>query len=103
VSVFGWSLPPGCTTLPGENEPDERVLYRCSACGGFLREKPDRTEDKEGWAHCLGWTGTEEWPQQCAACDSDKIHGPHKFLIAQWKEFFRICGRCGHENKDSDY
>ena len=28
-SIFGWRLPPGVTTLPGEDEPDTR---RCEVC-----------------------------------------------------------------------
>jgi hypothetical protein len=29
MSLFGWSLPPGCHTLPGEEE------YPCEVCNGF--------------------------------------------------------------------
>lgn len=29
MSIFGWSLPPGCGTLPGEEE------YPCAVCGRF--------------------------------------------------------------------
>lgn len=29
MSIFGWSLPPGCNSLPGEEE------YPCEVCGLF--------------------------------------------------------------------
>ena len=34
MGIFGWSLPPGCGTLPGEEE------YPCEVCGGNP-ENPD--------------------------------------------------------------
>ena len=38
MGIFGWSLPPGCHTLPGE-EP-EAPQPRCH-CGSFLKAQPD--------------------------------------------------------------
>lgn len=29
MGIFGWSLPPGCGTLPGEEE------FACDVCGGM--------------------------------------------------------------------
>jgi len=41
MGIFGWSLPPGCGTLPGEEEE------MCGVCGG----DPELPDDKDG--HCL--------------------------------------------------
>lgn len=31
VSIFGWSLPPGCGRLPGEEDDGERTCPKCNA------------------------------------------------------------------------
>ena len=46
---FGWSLPPGCTTLPGE-EPIPDDWEQCSNCEEF--EPPEDVKD-EICKHCL--------------------------------------------------
>ena len=36
---WNWNLPPGCRTLPGEEEPPPQ--YKCSECGAFLPWEPN--------------------------------------------------------------
>ena len=45
-SPFGWSLPPGCHTLPGDEMREPETL-RCEFCGEPLPIQPDSSEWKE--------------------------------------------------------
>lgn len=46
MSIFGWSLPAGCTTLPGEEE-EEPIAFKCPTCGRFIKRDVVRTEPVE--------------------------------------------------------
>jgi len=92
-SIFGWSLPPGCGRLPGE-EP-EPAQPRCN-CGALLPYKPDRTEHVEVKAQCDGQIGEYD-PLGLTPCYRTDTHEPHQFVtdcltIAIWD-----CKRCKKE------
>lgn len=127
-SVFGWSLPPGCGRLPGE-EPDPHDLqmaHRCSKCGGFLRMKPDQSvpwedgfdcdgkitscevEYSEGEVRILGedFKG-KTFPVHRASCGEevstpDAHHAPHHTTYAAGMTNTYVCRQCGHETKISE-
>lgn len=46
MNKFGWSLPPGCGRLPGE-EPQESISLRCRKCGRFIKMQVTRSEPWE--------------------------------------------------------
>lgn len=60
--IFGWSLPPGCSTLPGE-EPEEPIALRCKYCGRYVSKEVDHSEpveyrdedDRVIWADYIDW------------------------------------------------
>jgi hypothetical protein len=118
-SAFGWSLPPGCGRLPGE-EP-EVVQLRCK-CGAFLPTKPDRTEPWEEATDCDGKISSAECEYSedevrilgefrgrkfmvyRASCGEevggqDAKHAPHREIIAGGTHSFYTCRNCGAETK----
>lgn len=49
MSLFGWSLPSGCTSLPGDdNEAPDHIA--CRTCAARLPLQPTRSEPLEAWA-----------------------------------------------------
>lgn len=45
MGKFGWSLPPGCSSTPGEEMEAPRP--RCHRCGRFLARRVDVTQEIE--------------------------------------------------------
>lgn len=117
--MFGWSLPPGCGTLPGE-EPDGfelQMAHRCK-CGSFLPAKPDRTEPWEDSMQCDGKTEAIEqeisegeiqilgesyrgktYKVHIASCGLDHDHAPHKQTFNAGVTSVFVCRKCGKETK----
>ena len=105
-SMFGWSLPPGVTRLPGE-EPDQAEMqlhHRCKLCGGFLRSKSDRTEPWEDADLCDGSVKVMEgeFISTCGFQTSLEPHKPHKEIRMAGSHLFFNCRNCGHVTKTSD-
>ncbi len=121
-NVFGWSLPPGCTTLPGE-EPDAyelQMAHRCSKCGAFLRAKADRGKPWEHYTDCDGTISSYESEYDAASVQilgeeyrgkkytvymvpcgeevsgPDARHKPHREIHAAGTLLSYDCRRCGH-------
>jgi len=100
-SIFGWDLPPGCTTQDIENAYgcEAPPLEQCDYCGAFLTRKPLRyREETNKGKPCAfgsrcpdggdaidkardGKTGT------CEACAEIEGYGA---TIAIW-----VCRKCG--------
>lgn len=97
-SIFGWSLPPGCKHLPGEDEPDGPVVLNCSCCGSFLPHKADRTEPWKDKVHCNGKVLESECGP-ISACGNYQDHPPHDVVAACGYTEYRRCSRCGTENQ----
>lgn len=100
-SKFGWSLPPGCTTLPGENEPDGPPLYRCTHCGAFLPQKADRTEQWEAAEECDGGAICPEIGLLLSMCGSSTPHAPHRFVMDCGTLLVWDCRKCKKETKSA--
>lgn len=100
-SIFGWSLPPGCRNLPGE-EP-EYVQPHCTQCGGFLKDKPDSTSYRSyvmtdcGDRLPLNQDNIKSWRVIEAPWGDD----PWYEWSFETSEIIRhhICKRCGHDNQ----
>ena len=105
--LFGWSLPPGCGTLPGE-EPEPQPL-RCSHCGGFLKQSADSIERRE-------FVSTDYGPAQPQNLEHilsiEPIEPPPFDDGATWYEWtfqdyemirHHLCARCGHDNRVGDW
>ena len=85
--------------LPMPGEPGYPV---CSQCGAFLRRDPDpgRTECGERWEDCNGQLGMNGlFPAECGKFVE---HPAHRFIVAAWNLFHRVCKRCGHDNVEVD-
>ncbi len=118
-SKFGWSLPAGCGTLPGE-EPDAyeaQMAHRCK-CGAFLRAKEDRSKGYTASTPCDGSLTAstvaylegesamlnqedgdtyDVWYAPCGAEFSSKVkHKPHEDVYAAGTLCFHDCRRCGY-------
>jgi hypothetical protein len=120
-SIFGWSLPPGCTLRDIEGSPEIPQL-RCNQCNGFLPTKVERVEHGQNSQHCDGKIKSyeceyneglinilgEEYRGKTYkiyySCDGDEVdentkdHLPHDILVSLWSKEFRTCKKCGHEN-----
>lgn len=70
MSKYGWSLPPGARSLPGE-EPDDPVTLVCPECGADLPASP---------------AVSEPWEESIGAC----------ILATGWIDWY-LCGYCGEE------
>lgn len=126
-NIFGWSLPPGCTTLPGD-EPDAlelRMAHRCK-CGAFLPNNPERTEPWEDATECDGKVEAYDQPYDegsiqilgeeyrgktykvyVASCgamlkNANERHAPHREVHNAGTTGFYRCGKCNHLSK-KDY
>lgn len=111
---FGWSLPPGVTTLPGEEDAPRQM--RCK-CGSFLPSKPFKTEPWEDGTDCDGKVTPHEteytegeirilgeefrgkkytvYYSPCGEQDSLTPHKPHREIhMTGAVEFYR-CRKCG--------
>jgi hypothetical protein len=91
-SIFGWSLPPGCHTLPGE-EP-EPVQPRCEHCQAYLPWKPDAEQTWESKQHCDGKTISVEWGR-VSECGQETDHEPHDEVMYAGVTQTWTCKRCG--------
>ena len=124
-SIFGWSLPPGVSKLPGdEPDPSEiRLSHRCS-CGAFLPMKADRTLPYEDVTECDGRVTTHEegydeslvrilgeefrdktYPVYFAPCGvmhGPETHAPHKIVNWAGTVSFTACRKCGKVNEVRD-
>jgi hypothetical protein len=120
---FGWSLPPGVTTemidrAYGYDQPD-REIHKCSKCGAFLRNKPDRTENWEAGIDCTGIATAYEaayteglieilgeeyrgrtYTETITPCGEERAHDPHTEIYAAGTNEFRRCSRCGTESME---
>lgn len=76
MSKFGWSLPAGVSTLPGE-EPEEPIGWQCRACGHFTAGT-----DPE-------WV--QDWEQVEIDAGQERIIGAGTILIYK-------CAACGRES-----
>jgi hypothetical protein len=116
--IFGWSLPPGVTRLPGD-EPDEHepgTAHRCKKCRAFLPVKPTRIVPREDSWDCNGKVreykeeysesviqilGEEYRGKQATIrmtdCDLEREHKPHKVVAMMWEDHVFVCRRCGTE------
>jgi hypothetical protein len=102
-SVFGWSLPPGCGRLPGE-EP-EPVQPRCSHCNGFLPWKPDRTENWESWTKVPVEYARKHDGMKYGECKCHRLtDDPNVVEEIEWAGTTLIwtCKRCGKEVRVSE-
>jgi hypothetical protein len=124
-SIFGWSLPPGCSTLPGDIV--ERPQPRCFDCNAFLPFKPEKVEPWEQGYDCDGkvkcakieydeteirilgeefrgkkykvfYTDCE--PEGCD--EKTPNHGPHKVITWAGTTEYRTCKRCGNVNTNTE-
>lgn len=85
MSKFGWSLPAGCNTLPGE-EPESPIALKCPKCGRFLKMEVTRVE-----------------PWEESYINDDPRFGPigeRVILAADFTQFYD-CSRCGEVNNPS--
>lgn len=98
MSVFGWSLPAGVHTLPGEEE-DERPRLHCQNCGSFLPEFTNHHEHWTATAHCPGSAFDHETGMYLSACDDNREHGSHEFIVDSGVYEIRTCKRCTYVNK----
>jgi hypothetical protein len=80
MGLFGWSLPPGCGTLPGE-EPDPP----CALCG----------EDVD---HCI----CPECPQ-CGCIGDPKCYGSHGLVMTHAQRFLLAWNEAIWENEARSY
>jgi RNase P subunit RPR2 len=89
-SIFGWSYPPGCNSVPGD-EPEVRQL-QCKKCKGFL----SWTEPWESATWCNG----EVDETGLAMCGyAMNKHTPHKEIWDAGVSQFHTCTKCGTENR----
>lgn len=102
MGIFGWSLPPGCSTLPGE-EP-EPVQPRCGCCGAFLSWDSSSSRKKAVVEKDCGSRAP------AGAKNVEKIESPwpgEKWY--SWEYHFDlkvevwVCSNCGMENELTDY
>jgi len=106
MGIFGWSLPPGCSTLPGE-EP-EPVQPRCACCGAFLPYAADSWETREHWEEDYDDRKPAEGPgiRNVTRVRNDGYgFGPlwaferrHDYRVLKW-----TCRNCGATLEESDY
>ena len=103
MGIFGWSLPPGCGTLPGE-EP-EPIQPRCH-CGAFLSYEPDEVRTDTFMRTDYG----EKPPKH--AVNIKEIDSPLDFAPSQWYEWevedsqttlIWKCRKCGDTVELGDY
>jgi hypothetical protein len=77
MGKFGWSLPAGCSTLPGE-EPEEPIGWQCRRCGHFH-------------------PGTDpEWGEDWEQVEIDDAG--QEWIIAAGTVLFYKCSSCGFES-----
>lgn len=93
-SIFGWSYPPGCNSVPGD-EPEVQQPH-CRKCGKFLSWKSTRSEPWEASTQCDGEVGIDG----LAACGyAGQNHAPHKVIWDAGEHYFHRCNSCGTETK----
>lgn len=97
MSKFGWSLPAGVSSLPGEDEPDIPV-YRCETCGAFLAAEPVSTIYWETKAPCDGQAISCGGLFLDTPCGMTKAHEPHTYVLDSGVTETRRCRKCGQEN-----
>lgn len=106
-SIFGWSLPPGVTRLPGD-EPDppmpcEKGWPRC-ACGALLRMEPDTIPDAPERPPCkrhgTNYTRCEELERLTVDVDPEgvpaEIWEETRGCLGYWVStfYYRQCRKC---------
>lgn len=79
MGKFGWSLPPGCRRLPGE-EQEGPVALKCPTCGRFIKIKQTRAE-----------------PWEDSFVNDDPRFGlvGEKIILAADVTLYYTCSRCG--------
>jgi len=104
MSIFGWSLPAGCTTLPGEEE-ESKFFLKCSKCGCFLKHKYESSEQKTIVLHCIGLNKDDEYMRYEGECGQNTLHEPHDYIYDFYTEYTHVCNnkKCSHVNKISNY
>lgn len=119
-SIFGWSLPPGCSLRDIEGPP-EQSQPQCNLCHSFLPFKAERIEHGEHTKPCDGKIVSYECEYNEGlisilgedyrgktykiyySCDGEvgentKDHEPHNVFMYDWSKEIRTCKRCGHVN-----
>lgn len=91
--IFGWSYPPGCNAVPGD-EPEIQQPH-CRKCGRFLSWTPDRTENWETVTECDGID--ENGLSLCGFGRGN--HSPHKVVWESGTNQFHKCNNCGTETQ----
>jgi hypothetical protein len=92
-SIFGWSLPPGCSGTPFDEDHEYHALH-CNKCNAFISLKPYSVKGVEQKCNCCG--DPEEMFDLCPKVGK---HEPHEIVLDTYCEETRVCKRCGHENK----
>lgn len=106
-SIFGWSLPPGVTTLPGDEPepplPGDPNWPRC-ACGALLRMEPDVIEGAPTHPPCprhgMEYARCEAAERKTYEVDPDSLSAEDweetRGCIGMWLPtyFYRRCRRC---------
>lgn len=122
-SIFGWSLPPGVTTLPGDELeaplPGDPGWPRCTKCGGWLKGEPEDRGDRPAYSPCKvhaqdfdtcedlerrreelerKWDG-ESPPNEEEKAVLDAMRGCQGRWAASL--LYRTCAACGTENVEA--
>lgn len=88
MGIFGWSLPPGCRTLPGEEEHAYEVRIDGVQYAWDEHDNVYRQDAKHPDARDDGYVliGTLAWPDDP---DADPRVVLHKFVNTRWEAFCR--------------